>query len=216
VDWTQSAQPTAFWLFFLASGVALLGFLRVGWVLRWVGSVGLLIAGLAVIQLEMAWVWSRNLTEWGLALTGLLVSTTLSIGLSRRLMAGPGAYPSASDTALVTQSVSLLRGLLVLWLGLTLWQVYGLITDGRYRAFGWPLLLGPVVLSLAWRISSGQRAIHLCKPWVVRMMAMAAGLAGVVLAIQEGLQNPQAVTMAGLLVMVGLVYGWLGAPADQA
>lgn len=216
VDWTRPAQPAAFGLFLLASGVALLGLLRAGWYLRWVVSVGLLIAGLAVIQIEMAWIWSRNLAEWGLALAGLLVSTMLCLGIGLRLLAQPRAYAPASYTAVVVQSTFMLRGLLVLWLGLMLWQAYGLITDGRYRAFGWPLLLGPMVLSLAWRITRGPTASHLWRLWLIRIMAMAAGLAGIALVIQEGLQNPQAVTMAGLLVGVGLVYGWPGASTAQA
>jgi exo-beta-1,3-glucanase (GH17 family) len=216
VDWTQPAQPIAFWLILAASGVALLGFLWAGLYRRWVGAVGLLIAGLAVIQLEMAWVWSRNLAEWGLALTGLLVSTSLSLGLGLRLLASPGAHATSSASEAVVPSDSLLRGLLVLWLGLTLWQVYGLITDGRYRAFGWPLVLGPLVLFLACRLSIGPWARQLWEPWAVRSMALTAGLAGIALAIQEGLHNPQAMTMAGLLVGVGLVYGLSGTSTDQA
>ncbi|MBM3374873.1 MAG: hypothetical protein FJY35_02120 [Betaproteobacteria bacterium] len=237
VDWTQSLSQTQSWVFLtgLMAGWSLL--LLAGPRLRWALSIGLLIAGLAAVQTEMAWLWSRTAAEWGVAMAGVFISTALCLGLALRLPRQAGGhsfaiaiagYDKARDKGIATtgglfgddprllhQTDHLLRGLIFLWLCLVLWQVYWLIMDGRYRPFGWPLLLGPVVFAAAWRLSDAVWAYQCWRPWLLRVMAVTAGLAGIGLALLEGLENPQAVTMAVLLVMTGLVYGLPGAGVDQ-
>lgn len=237
VDWTQPLSQTQSWLVLVSLVASWSLLLLAGPRLRWALSIGLLIAGLAVVQIEMVWVWSRTAVEWGLALAGVFISTALCLGIALCLHGQPGrqavafaitGYNKSHDKDIATsgnrlgghrsllpQAAPLLRGLIFLWLCLVLWQAYWLIIDGRYRPFGWPLLLGPVVFAAAWRLSHGVLACQCWRPWLLRAMAVTAGLAGIGLALIEGVENPQAVTMAVLLVIIGLVYGLPGAGVDQ-
>lgn len=237
VDWSRPLPQTQSWLVLagLMAGWSLL--LLAGPRLRWALAIGLLIAGLAVVQIEMAWLWSRTAAEWGLAMAGLFISTAICLSFALRLPGQAGGQAFAFTTAgyakardrgrattgsllrgdprLLPYADRLLRGLIFLWLCLVLWQIYWLIMEGRYRPFVWPVLLGPVVFAVAWRLSHGARACQCWRSWTLRAMAVTAGLAGMGLALLEGLENPQAVTMAVLLVMTGLVYGLPGAGVDQ-
>lgn len=213
IDWTKSSRGWPSWV-----GLAgLAGFLGLGLVVLLRGRSGgrlltnmmvLLIAALIVIQLEMAWIWSRSPAEWLFAIAGLVVSTGLSLGLVGRIR---GDRNPAS-----TEHQWLLRFGVFVWLALLLVETYGLIFDGRYRAFNWPLVLGPLVFAAVWRLLDADRACQLWGTALLRIMAFTAGLAGVVVLAQEGLVNLQALVLSLMLLGLAGVYGLAVRSVDQA
>jgi len=156
--------------------------------------LALLILGLLVVQLAMAWTWSRSAGEWGAAFLQIGVTGMLSLALAEQILSvrSAGYYRPYCPTGL-------LPWLAGLWLVLVLITAHGLVFDGRYRALAWPLLLGPVVLGAAATLLGLTR---LWRPWPIRWMAYLAGLAGALVVYQEGLENRQALTYGALLACV--------------
>jgi len=209
VDWRRPGSGA------VANGVTLAGLAGLfgfGLLLRWrerhaaggvnsprrlrseVWFVTLLILGLLAAQLEMAWIWSRSAGEWATALLQIGVTSLLSLVLAAQILSRRSGAPDCPSCP-----PGLLPWLVGLWLVLVLITAHGLVFDGRYRAFAWPLLLGPVVLGAAAILRGVTRPWH--RP-PIRWMAYLAGLAGLVVVYQEGLENRQALGYGALLVCV--------------
>lgn len=209
VDWTVPQSQTRSWVVIGLLALCWAAVVSVGRAWRLRLGLGLLIAGSAAMQLEMGWTWSRTTSEWLRFGLGFTVAIALSLLLARRVYsavcvpkmpnAGYARYPRDS----------LLWALTLVWLGLALWQAYGLAVDGRYRAIHWPLLVGPVALGAAWRLAAPGQRFDGWSWLLVRILALLTGFVGVFIFWAEGFDNPQALTLAGLSALLVFVFGLL-------
>ncbi|MFM1879775.1 MAG: hypothetical protein RLZZ344_9 [Pseudomonadota bacterium] len=177
----------------------------------WAWFLAFFVLGLLAAQVQWAMVWSRNPAEWAGAWAEMTIGLILSMGLTHQILRRRfPLWPEWSGLRRLTGPF------LVLWMVAVGLDAYGLITDGRYRGFGWPFVVGPLVLSAAAAVM-GMRGLW--RPNGVRLLALGLGLGGLVIVYQEGLENTQALVYSQLLVAVtvtAFVAGHRVGPASLA
>ena len=144
------------------------------------GALTGLFAGWQVMDLPL---WSRDAWEWLAGSGRITVSLLCGLGVTARLAGWPVRW------------LRMALGLLLLFATIDAgWLVF----DARYRPLPWPMLAAPTVLLLAATLL-GQR---LPVPCAGRVAAVLCAVGAVLVALNEGWANQQAMLYAGLLLML--------------
>lgn len=140
---------------------------------------------LAILQFEMIMLWGRSATELAAGSIYALIGLLATMFALRFMLTGQGR--------------GLLRGSVILLLGMTVAQALALVLDGRYRPLVWPILIAPAMSLLLLGASGSAPGASKLSRHTIGLLLLATLLVtcAVALIVIEGLQNTQAL-QAGL------------------